>query len=147
MSFFVVIEFFYDKYRRSGLTLAEYFRSSNSHLNEKLNNADLSGKFDTKFASLLNESEIPKLKPSRIIPGTIALDDLKLTLYQYQNCPFCCKVRTFLDYYGLPYEIIEVNPVMRQQIKFSKRYGKVPILLITDLKNSSNNGEKEILVR
>nr|XP_020644919.1 prostaglandin E synthase 2-like [Pogona vitticeps] len=53
---------------------------------------------------------------------------LQLTLYQYKTCPFCSKVRAFLDYHQLPYEIVEVNPVMRKEIKFSV-YRKVPILL------------------
>ncbi|XP_072841230.2 prostaglandin E synthase 2 [Pogona vitticeps] len=53
---------------------------------------------------------------------------LQLTLYQYKTCPFCSKVRAFLDYHQLPYEIVEVNPVMRKEIKFSA-YRKVPILL------------------
>ena len=48
-------------------------------------------------------------------------------LYQYSTCPFCCKVRTFLDYYGLKYDIVEVNPFSRKEIKFSE-YRKVPIL-------------------
>ncbi|XP_030579590.1 prostaglandin E synthase 2 [Archocentrus centrarchus] len=56
---------------------------------------------------------------------------LKLILYQYKTCPFCSKVRAFLDYYGLPYEIVEVNPVMRQEIKWST-YRKVPILMVDD---------------
>ncbi|XP_067376014.1 prostaglandin E synthase 2 isoform X2 [Channa argus] len=56
---------------------------------------------------------------------------LKLTLYQYKTCPFCSKVRAFLDYHGLPYEIVEVNPVMRQEIKWSP-YRKVPILMVDD---------------
>ncbi|KAG9354635.1 hypothetical protein JZ751_001348 [Albula glossodonta] len=55
----------------------------------------------------------------------------KLTLYQYKTCPFCSKVRAFLDYHGLPYEIVEVNPVMRQEIKWSK-YRKVPILMVDE---------------
>ncbi|KAG5840753.1 hypothetical protein ANANG_G00192010 [Anguilla anguilla] len=55
----------------------------------------------------------------------------KLTLYQYKTCPFCSKVRAFLDYSGLPYQIVEVNPVMRQEIKWSK-YRKVPILMVDD---------------
>lgn len=55
----------------------------------------------------------------------------KLTLYQYKTCPFCSKVRAFLDYHGLPYEIVEVNPVMRQEIKWSV-YRKVPILMVDD---------------
>ncbi|XP_030629582.1 prostaglandin E synthase 2 [Chanos chanos] len=58
-------------------------------------------------------------------PGT----ELKLTLYQYKTCPFCSKVRAFLDYHALPYEIVEVNPVMRQEIKWST-YRKVPILMV-----------------
>ncbi|XP_068577189.1 prostaglandin E synthase 2 [Cebidichthys violaceus] len=54
---------------------------------------------------------------------------LALTLYQYKTCPFCSKVRAFLDYHGLPYEIVEVNPVMRKEIKWSV-YRKVPILMV-----------------
>ncbi|MGH0170964.1 UNVERIFIED_CONTAM: hypothetical protein FKN15_070121 [Acipenser sinensis] len=57
--------------------------------------------------------------------------DLRLTLYQYKTCPFCSKVRAFLDYHGLPYDIVEVNPVMRKEIQFSQ-YRKVPILLADD---------------
>ncbi|XP_028851122.1 prostaglandin E synthase 2 [Denticeps clupeoides] len=52
-----------------------------------------------------------------------------LTLYQYKTCPFCSKVRAFLDYHRLPYEIVEVNPVMRKEIKWST-YRKVPILMV-----------------
>ncbi len=54
---------------------------------------------------------------------------LKLTLYQYQTCPFCCKLRAFLDYYGFAYNVVEVNSVSRTQTKWSK-YKKVPILVI-----------------
>ncbi|XP_016147256.1 prostaglandin E synthase 2 [Sinocyclocheilus grahami] len=57
--------------------------------------------------------------------------DLKLTLYQYKTCPFCSKVRAFLDYHGLPYEVVEVNPVMRQEVKWST-YRKVPILMVNE---------------
>lgn len=59
----------------------------------------------------------------------VAGSGLKLVLYQYKTCPFCSKVRAFLDYYGLPYDIVEVNPVMRQEIKWST-YRKVPILMV-----------------
>lgn len=60
------------------------------------------------------------------IPGDSS--GLKLTLYQYQTCPFCCKVRAFLDYYGISYDVVEVDPVLRQSIKWSM-YKKVPILV------------------
>eukprot|EP00069_Balaena_mysticetus_P002505 bmy_04078T0 len=53
---------------------------------------------------------------------------LQLTLYQYKTCPFCSKVRAFLDFHALPYQVVEVNPVRRAEIKFSS-YRKVPILL------------------
>ncbi|VDM37533.1 unnamed protein product [Toxocara canis] len=54
---------------------------------------------------------------------------LNLRLYQYQTCPFCCKVRTFLDYYGFQYELVEVNPITKTQLRFSPNYKKVPILV------------------
>nr|CAD7453143.1 unnamed protein product [Timema tahoe] len=53
---------------------------------------------------------------------------LQLVLFQYPTCPFCCKVRAFLDYYGFSYDVVEVNPVLRQQIRWSS-YKKVPIVV------------------
>jgi microsomal prostaglandin-E synthase 2 len=42
-----------------------------------------------------------------------------LKLYQYETCPFCNKVRAFLDYYDIPYTKVEVNPLFKKEIKFS----------------------------
>jgi len=71
----------------------------------------------------------PHFKPARRIRGAKQDNQgLKLTLYQYATCPFCCKARAFLDYMGLSYDVIEVNSVMRKQVKWSK-YKKVPILV------------------
>ena len=56
---------------------------------------------------------------------------MHVKLYQYNNCPFCCKVRAFLDYYGIEYEKVEVNPLLKTEIKFSE-YRKVPIIIIDD---------------
>ena len=61
--------------------------------------------------------------------------DIRLTLYQFQSCPFCCKVRAALDYYGFPYKVVEVNSVTKKQLKFSE-YKKVPVLVY-----ESENGE------
>lgn len=74
---------------------------------------------------MLGHDEDPHISSVLQVSG----DGLKLTLYQYKTCPFCSKVRAFLDYHGLPYEIVEVNPVMRQEIKWST-YRKVPILMV-----------------
>ena len=55
--------------------------------------------------------------------------ELKLTLFQFQTCPFCCKVRAVLDYYGFSYDLVEVNSVTKKQLKWSK-YKKVPIVVV-----------------
>ena len=54
---------------------------------------------------------------------------LKLTMFQFQTCPFCCKVRAMLDYYGFSYDVVEVNSVTKKQIKWSN-YRKVPIIVV-----------------
>ncbi|XP_076272695.1 prostaglandin E synthase Su(P) [Rhynchophorus ferrugineus] len=73
-------------------------------------------------------SHLPKIKPSRRVRYPNDNSGLKLVLFQYQTCPFCCKVRAFLDYYGISYDVVEVDPVLRQSIKWSS-YQKVPILV------------------
>eukprot|EP00252_Welwitschia_mirabilis_P013374 TRINITY_DN29455_c0_g1_i1.p1 TRINITY_DN29455_c0_g1~~TRINITY_DN29455_c0_g1_i1.p1 ORF type:complete len:335 (-),score=61.71 TRINITY_DN29455_c0_g1_i1:477-1481(-) len=74
--------------------------------------------------------------PSDLIPKEIVL-------YQYEACPFCNKVKAFLDYHDLPYKIIEVNPISKKEIKWSD-YKKVPILMVdgTQLNDSSAIIEK-----
>ncbi|CAL7943655.1 unnamed protein product [Xylocopa violacea] len=78
-----------------------------------------------KIEILQNKPPVPV---SRKIVSSVDITDLKLTLFQYQTCPFCCKVRTFLDYYGISYDVVEVDPVLRKEISWSS-YKKVPILL------------------
>lgn len=53
---------------------------------------------------------------------------LDIILFQFQTCPFCCKVRSFLDYSGLSYSVVEVDAVLRQSIKWSESK-KVPTML------------------
>ena len=77
---------------------------------------------DTKARPIkVSESE----SDTSFMPG---VPKLTVTLYQYQNCPFCGKVRAFLDYYGVDYTIVEVNPLWKKEISFSK-YRKVPFIL------------------
>lgn len=75
----------------------------------------------------------PYLEPAKKIRNSDNEIGVKLTLYQYQTCPFCCKARVFLDYFGFNYDIVEVNSVMRTQVKWSS-YKKVPIV-VAELKN------------
>ncbi|KAL8132800.1 uncharacterized protein LOC141712246 [Apium graveolens] len=53
----------------------------------------------------------------------------QVVLYQYEACPFCNKVKAFLDYCDVPYQIVEVNPFSKKEIKWSD-YKKVPILVV-----------------
>lgn len=82
---------------------------------------------DTAFKPTIVTS-LPPHAPAREISVPSDHSGLKLVLYQYPTCPFCCKVRAFLDYYGLSYDVVEVDPVLRTQMKWSE-YKKVPILL------------------
>ncbi|KAG2316282.1 hypothetical protein Bca52824_019404 [Brassica carinata] len=53
----------------------------------------------------------------------------EVVLYQYEACPFCNKVKAFLDFNKIPYKIVEVNPLFKKEIKWSD-YKKVPILTV-----------------
>lgn len=72
--------------------------------------------------------KLPNVKITRKIYNSNDKTDLDLILFQYQTCPFCCKVRAFLDSKGLSYSVVEVDAVLRQSIKWSP-YKKVPMLL------------------
>jgi microsomal prostaglandin-E synthase 2 len=52
-----------------------------------------------------------------------------VVLYQYDACPFCNKVKAFLDYHDIAYKVVEVNPMGKKEIKWSE-YKKVPILVV-----------------
>ncbi|KAB7503890.1 Prostaglandin E synthase 2 [Armadillidium nasatum] len=66
---------------------------------------------------------------ARSIYNPLDKSGFKITLYQFQTCPFCCKVRTFLDYFGFSYDIVEVNSVTHKQTKWTP-YRKVPFIVI-----------------
>jgi microsomal prostaglandin-E synthase 2 len=53
----------------------------------------------------------------------------EVVLYQYDACPFCNKVKAFLDYHDIAYKVVEVNPMGKKEIKWSE-YKKVPILVV-----------------
>ncbi|CAJ2642924.1 unnamed protein product [Trifolium pratense] len=53
----------------------------------------------------------------------------EVVLFQYEACPFCNKVKAFLDYHGIEYKVVEVNPMNKKEIKWSD-YKKVPIVTV-----------------
>ncbi len=55
-----------------------------------------------------------------------------IQLYQYEVCPYCCKVKAVLDYKKIPYEKIEVNPMTHEELVWNKEaldHDKVPVLV------------------
>ncbi|ETN08768.1 hypothetical protein PPTG_11598 [Phytophthora nicotianae INRA-310] len=55
-----------------------------------------------------------------------------VVLYQYEPCPYCCKVKAVLDYLKIPYEVVEVNPLTKKETKAFTDYRKVPVVRIND---------------
>ena len=71
---------------------------------------------DSTIKDYLLATPPPYFEPARKIRNSKNEIGVKLTLFQYQTCPFCCKARAFLDYFGLNYDVVEVNSVMRTQV-------------------------------
>ncbi|KAF2309122.1 hypothetical protein GH714_000674 [Hevea brasiliensis] len=72
--------------------------------------------------SISQEAYAKEPPPPELVPKDVVL-------YQYEACPFCNKVKAFLDYYDIPYKVVEVNPISEKEIKWSD-YKKVPILMV-----------------
>lgn len=72
--------------------------------------------YKSKDAHLVHErrdahiiDELPKVKVIRKIVNPKDNHNLDLVLFQYQTCPFCCKVRAFLDGSQFSYSVVEVS--------------------------------------
>ena len=57
-----------------------------------------------------------------------------VTLNHYEVCPFCCKVKAALDFYKVPYSVVEVSPLTKRQLKEvpGGPHKKVPVLVWDD---------------
>lgn len=65
-------------------------------------------------------------------PSGVRLQATSNRLYQFESCPFCRKVRSCLDYHKIPYELVEVNPMNKDETKpIAPDYPKVPILQVS----------------
>lgn len=58
-----------------------------------------------------------------LLLGTVIV----LTLYQFNSCPFCGKVRALLNYAKIPYTVVEVSPFGMKELDFTT-HKKVPVL-------------------
>ena len=62
----------------------------------------------------------------------LSLDEIRkhgVVLYRYLTCPFCGKVKAFLDQHKIPYVCVEVDPLTKSQMK-GLNYGKVPFMQV-----------------
>lgn len=50
-----------------------------------------------------------------------------IELFRYTTCPFCGKAKAFLDYYRIPHELVEVEPMFKNQLA-PCAYKKLPVL-------------------
>lgn len=98
-----------------GYAVYESYRPANSH---KIH----------ETAEPFTIDQAPDVPIVRRIVNENDKSNLDLILFQYQTCPFCCKVRAFLDASGFSYSVVEVDAVLRQSIRWSP-YKKVPSLL------------------
>ena len=76
--------------------------------------------FSTPLAAQAAQAKTFCAIPAQAATATATASPLlDVTVYQYQICPFCTKVKTFLDFVHVPYSTIEVNPVSKKEIKVS----------------------------
>ena len=54
----------------------------------------------------------------------------EVTLYQYDVCPFCNKVKAFLDLHDVQYRVVEVNPLTKAEAKAVTDYRMVPFAFV-----------------
>jgi microsomal prostaglandin-E synthase 2 len=75
---------------------------------------------------------------------TAGAENTNITVYQYKICPFCSKVKTYLDYLKVPYDTVEVNPLTKGELGFSKDYKKVPIMMVGPENQQINESDQII---
>jgi microsomal prostaglandin-E synthase 2 len=60
---------------------------------------------------------------------TIPSPPLDITLYQYSTCPFCNRVKSYLDFMKLKYKVVEVNPMSKKELK-TLNQKQVPVAVV-----------------
>jgi len=61
----------------------------------------------------------------------------RIYLYQYHCCPYCNKVKAVLDYWQIPYSLVEVHPIKKKEIPDRRvffHHKLVPVLMVNPAK-------------
>lgn len=76
-------------------------------------------------------------------PSSASSSAPDIVLYQFEVCPFCNKVRAYLDFHNIPYRVVEVDPLRKTQLaQFDASYRKVPIALVNGVQV---NGSTDVI--
>jgi len=78
------------------------------------------------------------------LPPLLPKTGLCVTLYQYEACPFCNKVRAYLDSRRIPYTVVEVEPMMKSQLAW-QAYKKVPLAVINGVAVADSNAIVDVV--
>ncbi|KAL5544942.1 hypothetical protein UlMin_008726 [Ulmus minor] len=113
-----------DAYSRSGRRFFSPFFEAFNGSSSRIKSLGIAGVAVSVAAAATLSQEVyaKEPPPPEVVPKDVVL-------YQYEACPFCNKVKAFLDYYDIPYKVVEVNPLSKKEIKWSE-YKKVPILMV-----------------
>ena len=72
-------------------------------------------------------SPAPALSP---MPSALPGGAISVVIYAYETCPFCNKVRAYLDAVKVPYVVVEVDPLRKGELAWWPAYKKVPLAVI-----------------
>ena len=62
--------------------------------------------------------------PERVVDG-------KPTLFMFETCPFCWKIKALLSYKGIDFSKVEVDPMKKHELSWSE-YTAVPVFIDAD---------------
>eukprot|EP00760_Papus_ankaliazontas_P007756 PhM_4_TR13506/c0_g2_i1/m.24363/K05309/PTGES2; microsomal prostaglandin-E synthase 2 len=72
-------------------------------------------------------NEIYSMESPTFVEALANKDTTVVTIYQLTTCPFCNRVKAFLNANGIKYKIVEVDPLTMAELK-DKKYQLVPQL-------------------
>ena len=70
------------------------------------------------------DAEGTRLYPEQVVDGLP-------TIYSFQSCPFCFKIRALLGSRGIPYSDVEVEPMKKAELKWGD-WNQVPVYVDVD---------------
>lgn len=92
----------------------------------------------TGYSLLSNEDEMNYLKNGKFVEKKKVENSeykdfpFKIILYQYHSCAYCSQIRTYLDYFGFNYTLVEVDSYSKNALQKFTKARQLPILVLKD---------------